>query len=123
MSQTILSQRIELLTQLKEYFISNSDELQAAKQQAHYSNSWFSVNQIEFAIDNISTSMLDTTLLLDWIHQYPAIEKHPDNTQTCVGIVMAGNIPLVGFHDFLCVFIAGFKMKIKLSSKDTVLWK
>jgi hypothetical protein len=36
---------------------------------------------------------------------------------------MAGNIPLVGFHDFLCVFVSGHKQMIKLSSKDDVLLK
>ncbi len=36
-------------------------------------------------------------------------------------MVMAGNIPLVGFHDFLCVFISGHKQMIKLSEKDNVL--
>ena len=40
-----------------------------------------------------------------------------------VGVVMAGNIPLVGFHDFLCVFISGHIQTIKLSSKDDVLLK
>ena len=37
-------------------------------------------------------------------------------------IIMAGNIPLVGFHDFLCVFICGHKSIIKKSSKDSVLY-
>ena len=36
---------------------------------------------------------------------------------------MAGNIPLVGFHDFLCVFISGHKATIKASSKDEILIK
>ncbi|MBC7866408.1 MAG: acyl-CoA reductase, partial [Gloeobacteraceae cyanobacterium ES-bin-316] len=39
------------------------------------------------------------------------------------GIVMAGNIPLVGFHDFLCIFIFGHKQTIKLSTKDNILLK
>ena len=34
---------------------------------------------------------------------------------------MAGNIPLVGFHDFLCGFICGHKLLLKLSSKDNIL--
>ncbi len=38
-----------------------------------------------------------------------------------IGLVMAGNIPLVGFHDILCVFIAGHKARIKLSDKDPFL--
>ena len=40
-----------------------------------------------------------------------------------VGLVMAGNIPLVGFHDFLCVLVSGHRQTIKLSSKDDVLLK
>jgi hypothetical protein len=40
-----------------------------------------------------------------------------------VGVVMAGNIPLVGFHDFLCVFISGHQQTIKASSKDDILIK
>src|SRR5690606_31857833 len=40
-----------------------------------------------------------------------------------VGLVMAGNIPMVGFHDWLCCFVAGQKAVIKLSSKDKVLLK
>ena len=34
---------------------------------------------------------------------------------------MAGNVPLVGFHDLLCVLAAGHKAQIKLSSKDDIL--
>ena len=45
---------------------------------------------------------------------------NPASVKT-VGIVMAGNIPLVGFHDFLCVFLSGHRQRIKLSSKDDVL--
>jgi hypothetical protein len=38
-----------------------------------------------------------------------------------IGVVMAGNIPLVGFHDFLCVLISGKKIKVKLSHQDSIL--
>jgi len=59
-------------------------------------------------------------LLENWINQY-----QPENNLQLkkVGIVMAGNIPLVGFHDFLCVFISGHIAVIKPSSKDEVLIK
>ena len=60
-------------------------------------------------------------MLEAWVDQYQL------NTMLiqpkAVGIVMAGNIPLVGFHDFLCVFISGHKAIIKPSSKDEVLIK
>ncbi|HEX4372736.1 MAG TPA: acyl-CoA reductase, partial [Puia sp.] len=59
--------------------------------------------------------------LENWCKQY-AIPEKEDNAKT-VGLIMAGNIPLVGFHDFLCVFISGHKQIIKPSSKDETLIK
>ncbi len=48
--------------------------------------------------------------------QYPVSDSlHPEKT---IGLIMAGNIPLVGFHDWLCVFAAGYRAKVKLSDKD-----
>ncbi|RYF45121.1 MAG: acyl-CoA reductase [Chitinophagaceae bacterium] len=55
--------------------------------------------------------------LSHWAGHYPAEPPTPRQ----VGVVMAGNIPLVGFHDFLCVFLSGHKMTIKLSSRDKIL--
>ena len=58
--------------------------------------------------------------LNEWIQHYRIDDNIiPKN----VGIVMAGNIPLVGFHDFLSVFVSGHYQTIKLSSKDEVLLK
>ena len=54
-----------------------------------------------------------------YAYQLPAENTAPRT----IGIIMAGNIPLVGFHDFLCVFISGHKAVIKPSSKDQVLIK
>jgi hypothetical protein len=53
--------------------------------------------------------------------KYKVADKSAGNKT--VGLVMAGNIPLVGFHDFLCIFLTGNKMMIKASSKDEVLIK
>lgn len=50
------------------------------------------------------------------------VPETPKKIKT-VGVVMAGNIPVVGFHDMLCVFISGHKQRIKLSSKDPYLLK
>jgi Acyl-CoA reductase (LuxC) len=43
------------------------------------------------------------------------------NIEKVVGLIFAGNIPLVGFHDMLCALVCGFQVRIKLSSKDRVL--
>ena len=59
-----------------------------------------------------------------WVSAYkinpiagPAFFPEPMERKT-VGLVLAGNIPLVGFHDILCVYVAGHRAQIKLSSKD-----
>jgi Acyl-CoA reductase (LuxC) len=115
-----LQQRVEILLQLNQYFKENNANWQAAKQNATYKNAWFTTEFIELAINNIATYFLNENKLKDWTKSY-AINKTTSNK--VVGIVMAGNIPLVGFNDFLCVFISGHKMLIKPSSKDDILIK
>ena len=112
-------QRIEILLRLKKYFQENSQEWQEMKQEATYRNAWFINNFIELAIDNICNYFLDENKLNDWISKYQVAE----NSSKTVGLVMAGNIPLVGFNDFLCVFMSGHNVLIKPSSKDEVLIK
>ena len=73
------------------------------------------------ATQNIATEFLQKEVLETWTKEY-SIESKIANPQK-VGIVMAGNIPLVGFHDFLCVFISGNIAVMKSSSKDNVLIK
>ena len=114
-------ERIELAVRLGEWLGQNTEEWQECKEKATRLNAWFSPAFIELAVNNIVTHFLQKTLLEQWVAQYkiPEVTPHP----ATVGIVMAGNLPLVGFHDFLCVFISGHKMVVKLSSKDEVLMK
>jgi hypothetical protein len=115
-----LQNRIALLSTLKKYLIENGEELQRIKHSASVHNGWFTIEFIDIAIKNITEQFLDTEKLTVWISHYFLDDTIvPKN----VGIVMAGNIPLVGFHDFLCVFINGHKQTIKLSSKDDILLK
>jgi hypothetical protein len=116
-----LQYRIELLGQLGEYIFSDQESWQQAKKQAGYENGWFISEFLELATKNIARSFLQKDILETWAgnYQLPAENQQPQS----VGIVMAGNIPLVGFHDFLSVFISGHKATIKLSSKDRVLIK
>ncbi|WP_207510222.1 acyl-CoA reductase [Longitalea luteola] len=116
-----LQQRILLLSRLGEYILQDDDNWQIAKQKANLQNSWFTPEFIELATRTIALEFLQKDKLTAWARQYeiPAENTTPKN----VGIVMAGNIPLVGFHDFLCVFITGHRQTIKPSSKDDVLIK
>jgi len=116
-----LQQRIQLMVQLGEYMKSNGEEWLMVKDRAARENPWFTPDFIELAVTNIATVFLQEEALTKWAAQYkvPAIQAAEKN----VGIVMAGNIPLVGFHDFLCVFISGHRMTVKASAKDQVLIK
>lgn len=116
-----LQQRILLLTKLGEYLSAGTDEWTGVKRQAEIQNPWFTREFIDLATDNIVCSFLQKEKLETWTNDYGLTEEHvhPKN----VGVVMAGNIPMVGFHDFLCVFISGHRQTIKLSSKDEVLMK
>jgi hypothetical protein len=115
-----LQNRIELLLKLSDYLQTNGEELQAIKQRAYAENGWFVPEFIDLAIENIVTQFLQKDKLENWAKHYSLDDNIGGRN---VGIVMAGNIPLVGFHDFLCVFISGHKQTVKLSSKDGVLLK
>ncbi len=115
-----LQNRIELLQKLKNYLLDDNTEWMAIKAKATAYNGWFIEGFIDVAVQNICTLFLEKDALLHWINHY----RLDDNiTGKNAGIVMAGNIPLVGFHDFLCVFISGHRQTIKLSGKDDVLLK
>lgn len=116
-----LEQRIDCMVHLGEYISANSPEWQEAKENAARQNAWFTPAFIQAATEAIASNFLQRELLEQWVAHYQ-IPQEQNNPQT-VGIVMAGNIPLVGFHDFLCVFITGHYAVIKLSSKDDVLLK
>ena len=114
-----LSERKELLIQLGNYMQGNDGEWQQAKHKAYFENHWFIPEFIELSVKNIAQNFLQPQQLDQLIKQYQLPEENPNPKK--VGIVMAGNIPLVGFHDLLCVFLSGHYAMIKPSSKDEVL--
>lgn len=112
-----VQERIELLAELGHYLRSGGDaELEAAVRQSYLENRWFTEENVQKALQAITAAFLDREKLENWLRGYsiPSI-THPDKT---IGLVMAGNIPLVGFHDWLCVFAAGHRAKVKCSDKD-----
>lgn len=116
-----VKERLKLLQQLGAYLLNNSDELEAVKEKAERQNPWFVQQFIKLSISNIANEYLDEEKLQAWADAYSVPDEN--NNAKTVGIVMAGNIPLVGFHDFLSVFVSGNKAVIKASSKDEVLIK
>jgi hypothetical protein len=115
-----LQERIALMTRLATYMSSDDENWVHACELAERANGWFTQQFIQLAVKNIVTQFLNPEKLRAWLAAYPELQRQHGN-KPCVGIVTAGNIPLVGFHDFLSVFMAGFPMRVKLSSKDNVL--
>lgn len=94
------------------------DVWKEATLNASVQNSWFEPRFISLSLTNIVEEYLDEQKLRQWISGYALKDCEPKK----VGIIMAGNLPLVGFHDVLSVFISGHRSKIKLAQKDQVLW-
>ncbi len=115
-----LQKRIELLQVLEKYLDKNGEEWQNIKIKASVHNGWFIPEFIDLAVKNICSEYLQKEKLEGWAAHYH-LDDNIGGKNT--GIVMAGNIPLVGFHDFLCVFISGHQQTIKLSTKDDILLK
>ncbi len=87
-----------------------------ALSQSH--NNWFTPDNVHFSISSWSEALTEKNLN-QWLSAYSFTEKEPKN----VGLILAGNIPLVGFHDFLSVLISGNNVLVKTSSKDDYLIK
>jgi len=95
---------------------SNIKRLETAVYEAVLHNGWFIEPNVRFMLTAIGES-LSKENIEKWIEPYRENLEISKSTKT-VGVVMAGNIPLVGFHDFLCVLMSGNRLLAKLSSDD-----
>jgi hypothetical protein len=80
---------------------------------AQENNSWFTKDNILFTLNIWSKSLNNNNLTI-----FTESSNLSKNSTKKVAIIMAGNIPLVGFHDFLSVLISGHSVLVKLSSND-----
>ena len=112
-----LSQRIELMAALGYLIKKPSDRKEKLIRRAISYNPWFTERSINMALDNICRYYLNREELIRWSSGYDCQVKDPK----VIGIIMAGNIPAVGFHDMLSVFISGHRCQIKLSDKDKLI--
>ena len=115
-----LQNRISLLVELGEFMLSEDNSWKDAKTRAFQHNAWFIPDFIDLSISQIAERFLQRDLLEKWTSEYQIPER--EKTPKKIGLVMAGNIPLVGFHDFLCCFINGHNPVIKLSTRDSWLF-
>ena len=83
---------------------------------AGHKNGWFTPENISFSLESWA-ELLTPPILESWLAAYEIDKNKPKS----VALIMAGNIPLVGFHDFLSTVITGNKALVKLSSNDKIL--
>lgn len=113
---TFLSQFSQVQAQKKENIAHNDLFFDGFKHQlklAGENNTWFTPENLAFACKNWSEALSVSNL-----DKWTTNEKLGGNDTKKVAIIMAGNIPLVGFHDFLSVLIAGHDVLVKQSSND-----
>lgn len=113
-----MKRNIEIFTALGEKLskFREDDKSRTIIASAVAENGWFTERDIIGAVEAIREDMLQRDKLEAWLGNYPTA-----TTPQRVAIIMAGNIPLVGFFDLLCVLCSGHKAYIKPSSKDRVL--
>src|SRR5690606_33749730 len=115
MSKFIKEKRVASLVKLGDWLLNPDASLNTIILQARNKNAWFTEEQVKNAI-KANGIMLNSEDLDTWLANYDFSEN-----QKKIGLVLAGNIPLVGFHDILSVLLAGHIAKIKLSSNDDLL--
>lgn len=98
----------------KHHFPAFCDSLQAANQY----NPWFTTSSISYALKTWE-SVLNSDSISKWINSYEPDIRNIESKK--IAVIMAGNIPLVGFHDFICTLMAGHTIIGKLSSEDKIL--
>jgi len=115
---TTIEERISAFSRLRNYLLHLPDEeFQTIAVNTRQENPWFTEDNVRLAFRGI-TAFLEETVLIPWMKTYSL----PPQSKR-IAIVMAGNIPLVGFHDLLCVLISGHTALLKTSSKDSALIK
>jgi len=112
-----VSERIDAFAQLGQTMLHfPADERAAMAMRARAENGWFNPESVAQALDGIAF-MLEREKLVKWTSRYQLSPEVPK----IVGVIMAGNIPLVGFHDLMSVLMSGHLAAVKMSSQDRVL--
>jgi hypothetical protein len=114
-----LEQRKAAFKNLGEYLNSPDEKLKQLINTAHHANAWFTRQETAKALKGISF-MLNEEDLNTWFNSIQTDLKKEISPKT-VGLVLAGNIPMVGLHDILAVLATGHIALIKASSQDKFL--
>ena len=114
-----IEKRIAAFANLGDYLLENPVLLQDVVNKTFIYNTWFTKENSSRALQNIAKEFLNKEKLQNWISAYDL--EHTTYDSKVIAIVAAGNIPMVAFHDILCVLISGNQLQLKLSEKDKYL--
>lgn len=95
-----------------------SNQLSGLVENLQHHNGWFTPEQVMFSLQQWAEALTEENIN-QWLSNYDLSIKNPKN----IGLILAGNIPLVGFHDFISVLLSGHNVLVKLSSDDNKLIK
>ncbi|MFC0425796.1 acyl-CoA reductase [Chryseobacterium scophthalmum] len=105
----------EFLAKNSEYYNENDAEFQQVLKKSEIENPWFTADNQKYALKQWS-ELLTEENINEWLQHYS-----PSKTSKKVGLILAGNIPLVGLHDVISVILSNHIPLIKLSSKDKTM--
>jgi hypothetical protein len=103
-----------LLAESVDYLTKAGKALHAEIVTGQQKNPWFTTENIRSALNGIK-NLVDPEAMDKWLLSYG--EPENENPKT-IAVIMAGNIPFVGFHDMMCVLLTGNRFFGKLSSQD-----
>ncbi|MFA6248322.1 MAG: acyl-CoA reductase [Mucilaginibacter sp.] len=118
MSKFNITDTVNTFSELGKHLAAPNAQLMDIIETERQYNAWFTPESVLNAV-KATGEMLNKADLEEWLNKYNL--THGDNKK--VGLVLAGNIPLVGFHDVLCVLVTGKHALIKASSQDSRLIK
>jgi len=106
-----------VVNQTADFSNENLSEIRRLITESAYYNAWFTPENVQFCLQAWAQALSEEHLRC-WLEKYdfPKVEK-----QKNIGLVLAGNIPMVGFHDVLCVLLSGHRFTAKCASSDNQL--
>lgn len=117
MEQIDIARKIAVLGTLAQQLKEKNQESNEVYLYAKAKNPWFTLDFIITSFNALIDYYLNQEALSNWLANY----QPTTNTSKKVGIIVAGNIPLVGIHDVLCAYFSNHQILLKFSSKDDVL--
>ena len=108
---------ISSFVSLGEKLDSNDRIVKEIQERAFEKNNWFTIENITYCLHNWRDQLTESNIK-DWLQDFA-----PTDNPKRIGVIMAGNIPMVGLHDLLCVLASGNIAQVKLSQKDEVLMR